>query len=174
MIVIIIFYSGGKLYIQFMKLIPATMMIGEVTIAGFFALKRTPVASAMMIPLLIITSLFIVYLNQMHYKMANYLPAELCMEVDDKHSERGNLDLSFMKGKYRQPELRVKKAFPKNATKEMLMKYEMNNNEDMEKGYNGYNGYRSDLSSKNEPQTSARSGSGKSVMEGMCFEICFV
>jgi hypothetical protein len=99
------------------------MMIGEVTIAGFLALKKTPVASMLMIPLLVITILFIIYINQMHYKMSFYLPTGECMDIDDKHSSRGNLDLAFMKGKYVQPELREKKVFPKNATQEHLKKY---------------------------------------------------
>lgn len=111
--------SGGALYVQFMKLVPSCILIGEVTIAGSLALKKTPIASALLIPLLVITVLFVIYLGQQHFKMAKFLSARQCMDTDRKNQNTAGgapLDLDFIKGQYIQPEMREKKKYPENAS----------------------------------------------------------
>ncbi|KAG7344768.1 protein of unknown function DUF221-domain containing protein [Nitzschia inconspicua] len=108
--------SGGALYVQFMKIMPTCILIGEVTIAGFLALKRTPAASALLIPLLVITVLFVVYLSQQHFKLTKYLSARQCMELDRKNNIGKPMDFEFLKGRYVQPEMREKRKYPENAS----------------------------------------------------------
>ncbi|KAG7370337.1 protein of unknown function DUF221-domain containing protein [Nitzschia inconspicua] len=108
--------SGGALYVQFMKIMPTCILIGEITIAGFLALKRTPAASALLIPLLVITVLFVVYLGQQHYKLTKFLSARQCMEQDRKNNIGKPMDFEFLKGRYVQPEMREKRKYPENAS----------------------------------------------------------
>lgn len=109
--------SGGHLYVQFMKLMPACILIGQVTIVGFLALKRAPAASALMLPLLIITVLFVVYLGQQHFKIAKFLSARQCMDADLKNKTGSRpMDMDFMRHKYMQPEMRDKKKLPSNVS----------------------------------------------------------
>jgi hypothetical protein len=108
--------SGGCLYVQFMQLMPSCILIGEVTIVGFLALKKTPAASALMIPLLIITVLFVIYLGQQHFKMTKFLASSQCMDTDRKNNAGRPMDMGNMKGQYIQPELREKRKYPENAS----------------------------------------------------------
>jgi Calcium-dependent channel, 7TM region, putative phosphate len=110
--------SGGALYVQFMKLVPSCILIGEVTIVGFLALKRIPSASALMLPLLIITILFVIYLGQQHFRMTKFLSARQCMATDRKNNVGRPMDMDFAKGQYVQPEMREKKKYPENASLE--------------------------------------------------------
>jgi len=114
--------SGGGLYIQFMRLVPVCMLIGELTIVGFLALKKNAIASALMFPLLIITILFTMYIGQQHFKMTKFLPARECMDTDAKNNALGPMDLEFMRGKYVKPELREKKVYPRNEPLERKLR----------------------------------------------------
>jgi hypothetical protein len=116
--------SGGKLWVQFMKLVPACMLIGEVTIVGFLVLKMTPLAVSLMIPLLIMTILFTIYLNQKHFLMTQFLPARVAMDADYHNNHGRILDLSSFKNKYVQPEMLEKKVYPSNASLERQMAQE--------------------------------------------------
>ena len=127
--------SGGALFVQFMKLVPACMLIGEITIVGFLGLKRTPAASALMIPLLIITILFTIYLGQKHFEMTKFLAAQHCMDEDQKNS---TMDLSFLKGKYIQPEMRHKKEYPTNASLEFQRSHGLQGPSTVETGDNSF------------------------------------
>jgi len=108
--------SGGKLWVQFMGLVPVCLLIAELTIVGFLALKTAPVASVLMIPLLAITILWTLYMKQKHFKATNYLPGFDCVDVDRKNNTEGPMDMSFLKGLYLQPELRDKELYPTNAS----------------------------------------------------------
>lgn len=110
--------SGGCLYVQFMKLMPSCILIGEVTIVGFLALKKTPAASALMIPLLIITILFVIYLGQQHFKMTKFLSSSQCMDTDRKNNIGRPMNMELLKGQYIQPELRDKRKYPENVSLE--------------------------------------------------------
>lgn len=112
--------SGGELYVQFMKLVPSCILIGEVTIAGFLALKKTPAASALMIPLLILTILFVVYLGQQHFQMTKFLSAKQCMDEDRKNNAGHPMDMAFLRAKYVQPEMQKKQDFPTNMSVEFM------------------------------------------------------
>lgn len=107
--------SGGKLWAKFMAIIPTCMIIAQITMVGLLALKKAAVASAMMLPLLIATILFTFYINQKHFAMTEHLPARDCMTIDLRNGE-GEMDYSFVRGQYVQPELRETELYPVNAT----------------------------------------------------------
>jgi hypothetical protein len=90
------------------------MIFGQVTLLGMIGLKKSPIASAMMIPLLIITFLFSYYIKQEHFRMTESLPARDAMLSDDKY-EHANEDFEFVKDKYIQPEFREREKFPENG-----------------------------------------------------------
>lgn len=94
--------SGGKLYISFIRTLIVCILIAEVTIAGLLGLKGGKVAAPMMIPLIVVTVLFSIYLRQEHYRVADYLPSRLCLKAD---KENEFLDLSFLTDAYLQPEM---------------------------------------------------------------------
>jgi hypothetical protein len=69
-----------------------------------------------MIPLLIITVLFVIYLGQQHFKMTKFLASSQCMDTDRKNNAGRPMDMGNMKGQYIQPELREKRKYPENAS----------------------------------------------------------
>ena len=104
---------------------PVCLLIAEVTIVGFLALKTAPVASGLMIPLLIITILWTIYMKQKHFMVTNYLPGADCVEFDRRNNIDGPMDMRFLRGLYIQPELRDKKLYPTNASLERQMHFGM-------------------------------------------------
>eukprot|EP00339_Tiarina_fusa_P008824 CAMPEP_0117054938 /NCGR_PEP_ID=MMETSP0472-20121206/38072_1 /TAXON_ID=693140 ORGANISM="Tiarina fusus, Strain LIS" /NCGR_SAMPLE_ID=MMETSP0472 /ASSEMBLY_ACC=CAM_ASM_000603 /LENGTH=882 /DNA_ID=CAMNT_0004770715 /DNA_START=137 /DNA_END=2785 /DNA_ORIENTATION=- len=108
--------SGGKLWASFFKIVPICMIIAEVTIVGLLALKKAAAASAMMFPLLVITILFSVYINQQHFRMTEHLPAKDCLAIDLRNNIEGEMDYEFLRDKYKQPELCERELFPENTT----------------------------------------------------------
>jgi hypothetical protein len=108
--------SGGKLWAAFFKIIPICMIIAEVTIVGLLALKKAAAASAMMFPLLVITILFSVYINQQHFRMTEHLPARDCLTIDLRNNAEGEMDYEFLRDTFIQPELRDRELLPENST----------------------------------------------------------
>ena len=82
------------------------MVIGELTIAAFLALKRTLVAGPLMIPLLIWTILFIVYVKESHFAAGTFLAASICME-DDAANQALGVDFNQFENSYKHPALIV-------------------------------------------------------------------
>jgi hypothetical protein len=60
-----------------------------------------------MIPLLIITVLFMIYINQEHYTVLEYLPSREAMKKDGENSRNGRADLEFLKEAFLQPALKA-------------------------------------------------------------------
>jgi len=117
--------SGGKLWVAFFKLLPALMIMAQVTMLGVLALSKAVVASTMMFPLLITTVLFNIYINQQHFAMTEHLPirdaqmADVRNQNDAQQGEEGeSTDFDFLKDKYIQPELRDREVWPENFTVE--------------------------------------------------------
>jgi len=117
--------SGGKFWIQFMQIIPTSLFIGEATILGFLTAKSANLAWAFMVPLIIITILFNIYIRQKHFKATSYLPGCECVEADRKNNIDGPMDLRFISNHYMQPELRDKELYPTNASLELQLKHGM-------------------------------------------------
>jgi hypothetical protein len=108
-----------------MRLVPVCILIAEVTIVGFLALKTAPIALALMIPLLIITILFTIYIHQKHFIAANHLPGCDCVNADRKNNIDGPMDMRFLIDQYLQPELRDKVLYPTNASLQRQIKHGM-------------------------------------------------
>eukprot|EP00980_Cylindrotheca_fusiformis_P002691 scaffold627_cov125-Cylindrotheca_fusiformis.AAC.8 len=106
--------SGGHLWANFFKLLPVCMFFGQITLLGMIGLKKSPIASGMMIPLLVITGLFTIYIRKQHFRMTESLPARDAMFCDSKY-EYANEDFDFVMDKYIQPELREREKFPENG-----------------------------------------------------------
>lgn len=94
------------------------MLIAQVTIVGMLALNKSGAASALMIPLLIITILFTVYIHQKHFAITEHLPTKDAVVVDLRNNSENEMDFGFLVGQYIQPELRDRVVFPDNATVE--------------------------------------------------------
>ena len=78
-----------------------------------------------MIPLLIITILWTIYIKQKHFMVTNYLPGCDCVDVDCRNNYVGPMDMRFLKGQYIQPELRDKELYPTNASLERQLHFGM-------------------------------------------------
>jgi len=104
--------SGGKLYRTFLNLILTCIVVAEVTVLGLYGIKLSPIASAMMIPLLIITIGYVMYVRQQHFLVSDHLPRRKAIVAD---CEIEIASLQFLKGAYTQPDLKVDPfAWPEN------------------------------------------------------------
>jgi hypothetical protein len=130
--------SGGVIWADFIKILLICMIIAELTILGFLALKKSEIGSALMVrkylkllcdgfpvtcpapahnsfvllelaALIVVTMLFNAYIREEHFRVANVLPTEISSSRDLKNREDFNLD--FVRGAYLQEELRHKDAF---------------------------------------------------------------
>jgi len=97
--------SGGKMWSYFIHICLGCMLIAQLTLVGMLALKKAPIQSLLMIPLIVITILFNFYIGMKHFYVTNHLPTRLCLQLDRKHHANGGLDFNFVRQKYLQPAL---------------------------------------------------------------------
>ena len=98
------------------------MLIAEITILGLLSLKKSAIASALMLPLLIITILFGTYIRQEHFHTPNRLPSRECLKKDLNNQAGGEMEFSFLQKKYLQPALQSKEeTFPENFSIEQQL-----------------------------------------------------
>jgi calcium permeable stress-gated cation channel len=102
--------SGGKLWSNFISISLSCIVIAEITLTGFLALKKAAVATIMMFPLIGITIMFNFYIRMQHFVVTKHLPTRDCLQLDRKHFANGGLDFSFVKNKYLQPALLEREA----------------------------------------------------------------
>ena len=81
------------------------MIIAEIVLLGVLALKQSPVAVALLVPLVIITILFNCYLNKKHFYVTKYLSTKDCGDMDTKNEKEG-MTLEFLEDAYLQPALK--------------------------------------------------------------------
>lgn len=113
--------SGGKLWRYFINISLGCMLIAQLTLVGMLALKKAPIQSLMMIPLLIITVLFNFYIGMgKHSYVTKHLPTRLCLQLDRKHHANGGLDFSFVRQKYLQPALLAQDAHSSRSEERRL------------------------------------------------------
>jgi hypothetical protein len=103
------------------NLLLVSILISEVTLIGIMSIKEGAVAAALLIPLVIITVLFVFYIKQEHFRVTEFVPSTICKEEDIKN--HGTLDLSLLSDKYLQPSLQVKYEYPETD----LTGFEMSN-----------------------------------------------
>ena len=103
--------SGGKLWPKAIRILLSCMIIAEVVVLGVLGLRQSLIAFPLMLPLIIISSLFYGYVNQQHFKVAEHLTADACMQAEMKQT--GNFDVrSFVVGEYIQPAMQRSTILP--------------------------------------------------------------
>lgn len=79
-------------------------IIAELTLIGLLALKKSKFAPAL-IPLIVITILFIMFINEKHSLVSRFLPTRECILLDSENRAEGDVNMAFVKGAYLQPSL---------------------------------------------------------------------
>ena len=105
------------MWLTFMKIIQFSMIIAQLTLFGFLALKRTAIAIPLLVPLLVMNLLFQWYISQKHNQVATFLASYECIEIDRKNDLAGPMDYSFLIDEYKQPQLKAKdEVLPDNLS----------------------------------------------------------
>lgn len=105
------FETGGRLWRSFLYFTLGSLIIGELTILGLLLLKQSFYALPAMVPLLVITVLFIFFVNGEHSRVSFFLPIRDCVLLDQRMWEEA-VDFNFVQGAYLQPALRNDAAVP--------------------------------------------------------------
>ena len=82
------------------------MVIAELTLLGLLALKQSKFAGPAVVPLLVITILFVVFINGRHSHVMKFLPTRDCVEIDQRNAEQGMPDFTYYKNEFLQPSLK--------------------------------------------------------------------
>eukprot|EP00339_Tiarina_fusa_P000668 CAMPEP_0117082154 /NCGR_PEP_ID=MMETSP0472-20121206/57867_1 /TAXON_ID=693140 ORGANISM="Tiarina fusus, Strain LIS" /NCGR_SAMPLE_ID=MMETSP0472 /ASSEMBLY_ACC=CAM_ASM_000603 /LENGTH=929 /DNA_ID=CAMNT_0004810305 /DNA_START=7 /DNA_END=2796 /DNA_ORIENTATION=+ len=101
--------SGGKLFVSLLRIILVCLVIAELTVLGLLGLKESAIAATLMIPLLVVTVLFNIYVKQKHFSVAEHLPSGKCLAADEERNADG-FDPSFLQDAYLHPDLKAKKT----------------------------------------------------------------
>lgn len=105
------------MWLSFIRIVQFSMIIAQITLFGFLALKRTAIAIPLLVPLLLMNLLFQWYINQKHNQVATFLPSHECIEIDRKNNAMGPMDYSFLIDEYKQPQLKAKEeVLPDNLS----------------------------------------------------------
>lgn len=96
--------SGGEVWLYFVRVILACIVIAQLTLVGFLALKGSAVGVSLMVPLVVVTVLFIIYLSSCYFKIGKYLPARTCLSQDMANADDG-VEYDEFKKKYQNPAL---------------------------------------------------------------------
>jgi hypothetical protein len=104
--------TGGKLWYTFIQFVLGSLVVSELTLGGILALEQSTYAGPAMAPLIVITILYILYLNGQHSHVMKFLPTRDCIEIDQANAKAGRTDFSFCKNAYLQPSLKSYHLFP--------------------------------------------------------------
>lgn len=105
------------MWLSFIKTVQFSMIVAQLTLFGFLALKRTALVIPLLVPLLIMNILFQWYISQKHNQVATFLPSHECIEVDRKNNINGPMDYSFLVDQFKQPQLKAKEdVLPDNLS----------------------------------------------------------
>lgn len=96
--------SGGEVWLYFMHVLLACILISQLTLTGFLILKDFDFAIPLMAPLITATCVFIIYLHQRHFTIGRYLAARACLSQDLENEEEG-VDYRKFKDSYKHPAL---------------------------------------------------------------------
>jgi len=77
-------------------------------------LNVAPRAAAAMVPLMVSTFIFWLYLQQRHHLMADFLSLSDCCKIDNYRKLRGGYSNLFLFEKYKQPVMKAKHVVPCN------------------------------------------------------------
>jgi hypothetical protein len=102
--------SGGKLWPKAVSILLTCMIIAEIVILGILGLRQSLIAIPLMVPLIVFNSFFYGYVKQQHFRVAEHLTADACMQAEMKQGS--NFDFSFAQNKYIQPALQNETLLP--------------------------------------------------------------
>ena len=109
--------SGGRIWAGFIVQLYASICIGELTLIGLLILNGAFYAVPALVPLLVITILFIINVHPKRMRVAANLPAIDCLLLDKQNmdgSEPSNFD--FLRNQYLQPALKEPFLFPDESS----------------------------------------------------------
>lgn len=104
--------SGGKLWLNFQRITVICMLVAEIILLVLIMSKRSTIAAILILPLIIQTFLFKLYLNRRHYSVTRCLPMAMCSLIDGNSENEGVT--ASLKDAYLQPALKGGSAFPEN------------------------------------------------------------
>lgn len=107
--------SGGMLWQGFIRVLMASMLIGQCTLFGMLILKKTVYALPALAPLGVITLLYIIFTVPKRNHVATHLPALKCAEIDQKNKRDGVHISEVAAREYLQPALRAIPLYPEGA-----------------------------------------------------------
>jgi hypothetical protein len=96
----------------FIHFIFASMLVGQLALIGLLALKQSKWSSPALIPLLIVTILFVIFMNADHSHVSEFLPTRNCIMTDSENNAAGPMNMDFVKGAYLQPSLQNRSVEP--------------------------------------------------------------
>jgi calcium permeable stress-gated cation channel len=101
--------SGGRLWMMFITIITVCMILAQLILITFMGLAKAEPQLYMLCPLVTVTGLFFVYLQQQHFRVARYLSSVTCDEIDTRTNLKScdDSELEFLKEKYLQPALKT-------------------------------------------------------------------
>jgi len=99
--------SGGKLWMQFIKILLICVLIAEGILMSYMGFVRARAQFFMMIPLIVVTGLFEVYVFQRHFSVARRLSSEDCVKFDIRNDLNETTAEELFGRPYLQPALRA-------------------------------------------------------------------
>ena len=101
--------SGGRMYFTVLNICLFQMIISELTVLVLLGIKGSPLGSTLMIPLVVITMLFNIYVKKQHFATAEILPGDKCLKVEMEHAQDGeDFDIDYLlKDAYKHPDLKA-------------------------------------------------------------------
>ncbi len=97
---------------RMINLLILCIYISEFTLLGILTLKKGALAAPLLIPLIIGTNVFVLYIRQQHFRIAEFVPSTICKRTDIANVD--DFDTSFLQNQYLQPSLKEKTMFPEN------------------------------------------------------------
>jgi hypothetical protein len=110
-------------WILILWIVPLNNVVPLDLVIGFLAIKKSAIATPLMIPLVVITVLFNAYIREQHFRVAQFLPSRDCLKADERNG--ASFSLSFLDKAYLQSELQKKWAVPENLTVQRAYQLEL-------------------------------------------------
>jgi len=111
--------EGGAMWSKFVKIMLASVLMSEIVLIGIMSLNKSVLSLILMIPLVIGTVLFMIYIGQEHYKVIDRLPSTIGKLEDEKNET--TLNKAFLRGQYLQPALKAKLELSDTSFHELFL-----------------------------------------------------
>lgn len=100
--------SGGKLWLNFVKISIVCMILAEIILFAVLLLSQAYIPAFLLLPLIVTSILFDIYLKRRHFMVTAFLPVRDCALTDQERESGRNEGLmqDWLKGSYLQPALK--------------------------------------------------------------------